>query len=72
MLVEIYGKGENRMQKGYFVNPNTGTLHIIGGCYHSETVPKGLKIYKSEDEAIAENQRYMKHCKLCFKNKDIM
>ncbi len=69
MLAKIQAKGENRMQKGYFVNSNTGTLHIIGGCCHSETIPKDLKIFKSEDEAIAENQRYMKHCKLCFQNK---
>ncbi len=27
---------------------------------------QGLKIFKLEDEAIAENQRYMKHCRLCF------
>lgn len=60
------------MQKGYFVNPNTGTLHIIGGCCHSKTVPKDLKIYKAEDEAITENQLYMKRCKLCFKQKDNM
>lgn len=59
------------MAKRYYVNPNTGTLHMIGGCWHSEQEPKNLKIFRSEDEAIAENQRYMKHCKLCFKNKDI-
>lgn len=29
---------------------------------------QGLKNYKFKYEAIAENQRYMKHCKLCFKN----
>lgn len=51
----------------YFVNPNTGTLHKVGGCWHSKTVPKESRQYRTEDEAISHEQKYMKHCKLCFR-----
>ena len=53
----------------YFVNPNTGTLHKVGGCVHSQIVPKESRQYKTEDEAISHEQKYMKHCKLCFRGR---
>lgn len=51
----------------YFVNHNSGTLHRAGGCCHSKVVLPEYKQYKTEDEAIAHEQAYMKRCKLCFK-----
>lgn len=56
------------MQKNFFLNLNTRTLHIVGGCYHSSCLPYKIKYYMSEDEAIADETRYMSYCKLCFKN----
>jgi len=53
----------------YFVNPNTGTLHMVGGCCHSKIVPKDSRQYGTEDEAISYEQKYMKHCKICFKGR---
>ena len=59
----------NDMIVRYFVNPNTGTLHKVGGCCHSDTVPKDSRQYQTEDEAISNEQKYMKHCKLCFRER---
>jgi hypothetical protein len=53
----------------YFVNPSTGTLHKVGGCCHSKVVPPNSRQYQLEDEAISHEQKYMKHCKLCFKTR---
>ncbi len=55
------------MQKKFYLNEGTGTLHIIGGCPHAKTVPSNAKTYETIDEVIAENTRYVRHCKRCFK-----
>lgn len=55
------------MAAKYFVNRSGKTLHKVGGCCHSKTIPADARKYKSEDDAIAHEQRYMKHCKLCFR-----
>ena len=55
------------MKYKYFVNPNTGTLHKEGGCCHSKSKSNDCKLYQTEDEAIANEKRYMKRCKICFK-----
>lgn len=56
-------------QKKYFLNANTAVLHIIDGCHHAKYIPKDSKCYITEDDAIKDNQKYMKYCRLCFKNK---
>ena len=66
---QIKEVGVKRMEVRYFVNPNTGTLHKVGCCYYSQTVPKESKKYRTEDDAISNEQKYMKHCKLCFRGK---
>ena len=52
----------------YFLNVDTGTLHIYNTeqCSYSKSISNEDKTYNTEDEAIAENQRYMKYCKTCF------
>lgn len=50
----------------YFLNGST--LHIIGKCHHTKHMCKPAKIFDSEDDAIASETRYMKYCKLCFKD----
>ena len=55
------------MKEKFYLNENTGKLHKIGGCCHSKYIPAGGKVYKTEDEAIAAETRYMSYCKICFK-----
>lgn len=50
----------------YFVNPS-GTLHKVGGCCHSQRVPPDSRQYQTEDDAISHEQRYMKYCRICFR-----
>ena len=52
----------------YFLNVDSGTLHIFNTekCPHSQHIAPEDKTYNTEDEAIAENQRYMRYCKTCF------
>jgi len=63
------------MKYKYMFNSNTGTLHIIDRCMHSK-LPKSTNqpydkvLFKTEDDAIVHAKRYMKYCKLCFKNRD--
>lgn len=60
------------MNKKYALNVKTGTLHIIGQCHFCKKVNEkdaNIKTYKTEDDAIKENQMHCKKCKLCFKNK---
>lgn len=57
--------------KKYVLNVETGTLHIHNtkSCASSKIKMQEseyYKFYNTEDEAIAENQRYMKYCKTCF------
>ena len=56
--------------KKYALNTKTGALHIIGRCRFTNPLPDNVETYFTEDEAISKNKRYMKNCKLCFKNKD--
>ena len=51
----------------YYLNPQTGTLHIEGYCHLTCPVPKEyLKFAKEEDvEGI-----FTKKCKLCQKKKE--
>lgn len=53
----------------YFVRSSSGTLHRVGGCRFSQRVPSDSRQYTTVDDAISHEQRYMKHCKLCFKEK---
>lgn len=55
--------------KKYVLNTNTNTLHIFNGCYHSRTISPENKTYNTEDEAIANNQNYIKRCKICFRGR---
>ena len=55
------------MQKSkYVLNKNSGTLHKINGCRHSNVYKDYAEYFQTEDEAIAHGTRYFKHCKLCF------
>lgn len=54
------------MEIKYFVTPSTGMLHKVGGCRCSKIVPRESRKYQTEDEAISNEQKYMKYCKLCF------
>lgn len=53
----------------YFVRASSKTLHRVGGCCHSKKVPPDSRQYTTEDDAISHEQRYMKYCKRCFKEK---
>ena len=58
--------------KKYLLNLGRGTLHLVDGCYYSTNIRlpnNNYKVYSSEDEAIRDNSKYMKHCKICFKNR---
>lgn len=59
------------MQKKFYLNENTGKLHIVDGCHHAQYIPKDGKVYNTEDDAISEQTRFMSYCKLCFKNKSL-
>lgn len=57
--------------KKYLLNVGSGTLHLVNGCYYSTNIHlpnDNYKAYLTEDEAIRDNSKYMKHCKNCFKN----
>ena len=54
--------------KRYILNTKTGTLHKVNGCYHSNVWENIAKHYDTEDEAIADQTRYFRYCKNCFKN----
>lgn len=56
----------------YALNKNTKTLHLIDGCCHSKNIKKPsitFELFKTEDDAISKHQNYIKHCKICFKNR---
>ncbi len=53
--------------KKYILNTKTGTIHIIGKCHHTDPLPYDYEMYCTVDEAISKNTRYMKNCKICFK-----
>lgn len=55
------------MKKQYFLNENTGKLHILGGCAQSKNPPYKIKFFSTEDEVIADKTRYFSYCKTCFK-----
>lgn len=57
------------MSNKYVFNCNTGTLHIRGKCRHSKNI-YDVEIYDSESDAISEQTKYMKKCKLCFKRSE--
>lgn len=54
----------------YMINLSTGTLHIVGMCAHSRKKAFNGKLYRTEDDAIKDNQRYMRYCKNCFKGRE--
>lgn len=59
------------MKNNYFLNVKTGKLHIIESksCPHTYSKnSKEYKLYKTIDEAIADETRYFSYCKRCFKN----
>ena len=56
----------------YALNKNTGKLHIVNGCRHSQNAQKfkdTFELFKTEDDAISKHQNYIGRCKLCFKNR---
>lgn len=58
----------------YVLNVKTGTFHIRNNskCPHSNNAVKENEFYKfydTEDEAIAENQKYMRYCRNCFSDR---
>lgn len=55
--------------KQFVLNTDSRTLHKVNGCYYSNVWSGIAKYYDSEDEVIAEETRYFKCCKNCFKNK---
>lgn len=61
-------KGGQYMQnKKLVLNIQRGTLHKTNGCLHSKVSKEIAKYYDNEDEVIADQTRYFKYCKLCFK-----
>lgn len=64
-------KEQNGMEskKKYYLNENTGRLHIIGKCCHTKHLPPNAKCFATEDEAISSETRFMSYCKKCFKEK---
>lgn len=55
------------MKKEYCLNARTGTLHKTGMCRYSREGFTEIKYFETEDEAISSETKYMKHCKICFK-----
>lgn len=54
----------------FALNKNTKTLHIIGGCRFTKHSLVGYELFSTEDGAVRAWGRYMKNCKLCFKDRD--
>lgn len=54
--------------KKYIYNVKTKKLHKFQNehCFYSNSIPTEHKFYNTEDEAIAENKKYMSYCKNCF------
>jgi len=52
-----------------YLNEGTGTLHIVGNCCHAKVLHDNSLIFENVDEALASETRYMRHCKLCFRDK---
>lgn len=62
------------MKDKYVLNVNTGTLHIreTPSCASSKIKvhkSQDFKFYDTENEVIAENQRHMRYCKNCFRDR---
>ncbi|MBQ3545797.1 MAG: hypothetical protein IJA34_12585 [Lachnospiraceae bacterium] len=51
----------------YVLNKGTGTLHKKEGCYNSNVWKDAAEYFMTEDDAISYGTRYIKHCKVCFK-----
>lgn len=56
-----------KMEKNYFLNVGTGTLHRAGFCHHS---PVNIKWFETEEEAYKSEGKYVKPCKLCEREKE--
>lgn len=53
------------MAEIYVLNPQTGILHIVGGCHHSNN--PGYKHFDSLQEAFTFEGRAVRFCRFCEK-----
>jgi hypothetical protein len=60
--------GEKMLEKIYYFNKGTKTLHIKGLCKNS--VGYDYKTYATEQEAIQDNGRYLHMCVECENEKE--
>lgn len=59
------------MSKCYIYNLKTHTLHIEGYCHYAKKgLPVSMKVFNSENEALAYDGRSVRLCKLCQKQRE--
>ena len=58
------------IEKQYFLNKNTGKLHICDLCKESKVKPYSIEYFDTEDQALAFAGRRMSWCGTCLKKRD--
>lgn len=54
----------------YAYNEKRNTLHIIGLCCHTKPNPVGMKLFITENDALAYGGRAVGMCKICQKKRE--
>lgn len=58
------------IEKQYFLNTNTGKLHIRDLCKESRLKPYSIKYFDTENAALAFAGRRMSWCGTCLKKRE--
>ena len=59
------------MKHQYVYNENTGALHIVGFCQHTNPMPVRYRIFDTEQEAYTYAGKHIKACKTCEQKKEV-